>query len=368
MIQATRHYRAGTILALMLVGFVGAAPGQVKTPVDTAALGRPLWGVGVNAAVQRHGYDVGFSSLSGAPNCCGGFPDGGNGMGFSGGIVGRYWPWERMKGLSFSASFDIAYTGGSLVASDKIGYALDSKGEVVIAESEYHLEPSMVTGALVSAVRFRPLKFLGLMLNAGIGIGTALSTSYDEYEQVVASQGVQYTDGDVSNRSRRNVRSGTIASISGLFADARIGVGYDIIIPGIRTGGMSLMLSPEVWLTRNLNSLHENSTWDMQAIRLGVTASLVRQEPVGYIVPGAFRIIYDLRDTYGEAEAVMGRLEQNGIGGLMIEQITVSGRTVYQIQSGNYESLRDANVAIEEQESNWDGVIEGRPVVQEVPE
>src|SRR5205085_1839134 len=118
-----------------------------------------------------------------------------------------------IRGLSFSASFDIAYSSGSLIARDRIGYALDSRGEVVIAESEYHLEPSMVTGTLVTAARFRPLKFLGLTLNAGLGIGTALSTSYNEYEQVVAPQGVLYTDGDAGNQSRRNVRSGTIPSV-----------------------------------------------------------------------------------------------------------------------------------------------------------
>lgn len=355
-----RHSRRTTAVLLIILAIASS------TASAQDSLGRRVWSLGASLGPVKASDDIGFRTLGSAPTCCGGYPEGGSGLGLNGAISSRWWPWERSRFVSFTGDLEFAYAASALATRELLGYALAPGGEIVVAESEHFISTDVLIGSLVAGVRIQPLRSISATLSVAVGIGTPLSATYTEREGLVGPAGASFADGDVFDRTRRNVQQGDIAMMSGAVADIRVGVAYDIEL-STTWNGMNVILTPEVWLGRSITSMHANADWRRQTLRAGLTAALLRRGPKTVPGPsGRYRIVYTLKDAEADAANVREELVRRGADDVDIERIIVDGRPAYQVQSEAFDSFDDASVAIDNQRDAWLEVIGTRPNLQEV--
>lgn len=244
------HFLLLLLLVLFLCRF-GVVVAQPITPVEEK---RPRYGLYGDLNINLHTAE--FRALPGYPNCCQLF-ESGTGLGFAVGFL-----YELPFSSGFSASLRAGYSLDGATLSAKEGTTVIIDGAGTPATFEHLLSSS------ISSIGLEPLigieLFGGVTFHTGLRAALVLQKSFDQKEQLLEP----VDRGTFENDQRtRNVYAGDIPNAHGFMASWQFGLSRDL--PLNREG--TLLLSPEIFFSLGLTPVMKDSTWRINALRIGTS-------------------------------------------------------------------------------------------------
>ena len=230
------------------------ASGEVFAQADTTSAKGTAYGLGVGYVAGFHAAD--FRSLPGVPNCCPNFTSG-SGGGFSAWIFGEIQAEQAMR-----------LGGRAVVSRHSADFEVAEQTTVIIGDRTelatitHRLETSL---SRIGVEPYLAARLGGFGLNAGLGLGFAVSPTYQQRETVSPGK---FGDG----QNVRNQFSGTVQQSSSFYADFVAGIGYSVPLNARK----SAFLMPEVRLNYGLTDIVNGYLWSANTVTVGLT---LRFEP-----------------------------------------------------------------------------------------
>ncbi|MDR0926934.1 MAG: hypothetical protein LBO69_04125 [Ignavibacteria bacterium] len=162
-----------------------------------------------------------------------------------------------------------ATLGGDIVFTDlSAKYSEDAKFTNWIdgdnygdAISRHILDISLQTALLNPYISLYPIDKHPLSFRLGLNLGINISGSYDQKEELVSPDNIEYSNGSNSIY----VESGDLPDKSALYAGIQLGVGYDIAQIG------NWVITPNILLNYGLTNIVSGLSWQAHSANIGIT-------------------------------------------------------------------------------------------------
>jgi hypothetical protein len=197
----------------------------------------------------------GFRAVPDVPSCCPEFATATD-LSIGGGILIEAPVSPRW---SVGTRLTIAQLGGDFTSMEQaLVYANELQS--VPASIEHVRKPRMTTMMFEPNITYNP--YDALTVGLGVQVGFALSTSFNQSEQLVSPDNIVFENGTRT----RLVTSGSI-SRHNAFQAAVVGrIGYEFVLDEIG----QITLGPELSYAHALTNVVEEADWSTHALRIGV--------------------------------------------------------------------------------------------------
>ncbi|MBI3259650.1 MAG: OmpA family protein [Ignavibacteriae bacterium] len=203
-----------------------------------------------------------FRALPDVPNCCPKFTDG-EGNGIMAGV-----------GIGFPIGYDLlfnmrmSYLNHNAVLQREEATNIINQGVSEGGSFLHEITPRISTVGIEPSISYR--LFGELFLNIGGRAGVLLSPEFDQKEQIQNPSGATFADGSGGNtglRIRNQVTNRTLPNAQLLQAALIGGISYELPLNNKR----SFLVMPEVSYQYALTPLVQNLTWNVNALRMGIS-------------------------------------------------------------------------------------------------
>ncbi|MDZ4746192.1 MAG: OmpA family protein [bacterium] len=225
-----------------------------------SAQDRKAFGMYGQYALNMHAAD--FQQLPGVPNCCPRF-ERGIGPGFALGVLYDI-PFNDLFRLQLRAGY--RSLGGELSTIEPT--TILENGSATPGEFTHTLAASLSNVGIEPMIRIRA--FENFSINVGLSAGVVFAQTYDQREQITQPENSgTFLDslGNDTHMRVRNQSSGDIPNASPFHVALLGGVSYSLPLNNKRT----LFLAPEATYTFGITPLASGLSWNVHAIRLGVS-------------------------------------------------------------------------------------------------
>ena len=214
-----------------------------------------------------------FNKLSGIPNCCPQF-ESGSGIGYSFGLLYDY---KLSSSLFIGGRIGYSIFNGDLDKPEKT--TIISEGSYVTGEFTHYMYGEFSNLGIEPIITYTPID--NLMLSAGIRLSTNLSYTFEQREELTSPSGVGTFIDSLGNDTRsrvRNVANGEIPNANSFQMFLLAGIGYELPL----NKDNSYRLVPEVFYHQNLTEFVQNTSWNINSLRVGVSLKYYPQsvEPI----------------------------------------------------------------------------------------
>lgn len=202
-----------------------------------------------------------FNMLPNVPNCCPEFKTS-YGSGFS--IGGSY---EYMFPVyGFEARAGLNLINGNFNSPENVWMGVN--GEPVLGKILHNIDFDINNINLEAGFKY----IMSDKLNLSIGLGSLIyfKSHYSQYEKIVQTkEKVTFLDanGNDTHKSTRNEMSGALPDLNILQFYTCARIGYEFPLKADR----SLLIKPEAGIDYVFSNMIENLSWNMMAIRLGIS-------------------------------------------------------------------------------------------------
>ncbi len=226
-----------------------------------------------------------FRALPDVPNCCPKFTDG-SGNGIMAGI-GMEFP----IGDNLLFNLRMSYLNHNAVLQREEATNIINQGVSEGGSFLHEITARITTIGIEPGVGYR--LFDAFFVSIGARAGVLLSPEFDQKEQIQNPSGATFADGSGNNtglRIRNQVDNHVLPNAQSFQAAITGGISYELPLNTRR----SLLAVPEVSYQYGITPLVQNLTWNINALRMGI--SLVYQPQPSYEKERRYKKIYR-RDT-----------------------------------------------------------------------
>jgi hypothetical protein len=251
------------LLAVLTICFIPSASRAQQDQTPPPEPSKSSYGVVLDGALNLQHSN--FQELPGVPNCCPLFQ---NGSGL-GGSFGLFYDYDAFGDGLLGVRAVWSLLGGKLSTTETVLVDV-ADGNALNLPLLYTLNSHFSVAELQPYYKWTTGNF-GLMV--GPTIGSVIGSTFDQSETIQGNQGVF-----VGGCRSRNIYSGNIPEAQKLWFSVFGGVSYSL--PLNHSG--SLHLLPEIVYDQGLTQMVSGLTWNISALRAGVS---IAYTPIHYFEP-----------------------------------------------------------------------------------